>query len=105
MRARILDFDDSWEKYLHLVEFPYKNSYQTSIGMEPYKALYGSPCRSPIYWVEAGEPSLLGQQFVRDTSEKNALMRQRILTTHTRQKLYVVRCKMDLQSRLEIWYA
>jgi hypothetical protein len=29
-------------KILPLVEFTYNNSYQASIGMAPYKALYGS---------------------------------------------------------------
>ena len=48
LRACILDFGGSWEDYLHLVEFSYNNSYQASIGMAPYEALYGRPCRSPI---------------------------------------------------------
>ena len=42
-----MDFGGSWEKYLPLVEFPYNNSYHSTIGMEPYEALYGRKCRSP----------------------------------------------------------
>ncbi|XP_073120101.1 uncharacterized protein [Henckelia pumila] len=59
LRACVIDFDDSWESRLPLVEFAYNNSYQTTIGMAPYKALYGRPCRSPVLWTEIGERSEL----------------------------------------------
>ena len=41
LKACVLDFKGSWEKYLSLVEFAYNNSYHYSIEMAPYKALYG----------------------------------------------------------------
>ena len=37
-------FVHGWEEHLPLVEFAYNNSYQASIQMAPYEALYGSPC-------------------------------------------------------------
>ena len=48
----ILDFGGNWDDHLPLVEFTYNNSYQASIDMVPYEALYGKPCRSPICWAE-----------------------------------------------------
>ena len=48
LRACILDHKGSWEEHFPLVEFAYNNSYQASIQMAPYEALYGRPCRSPI---------------------------------------------------------
>ena len=48
LRAYAIDLKGSWEEHLPLVEFAYNNSYQVSIQMPPYKALYGRPCRSPI---------------------------------------------------------
>ena len=48
LRACVLDLKGSWDEHLPLVEFTYNNSYQVSIQMAPYKALYGRPCRSPI---------------------------------------------------------
>ena len=44
LRACVLDLKGSWEKHLPLVEFAYNNSYQESIQMAPYEALYGWPC-------------------------------------------------------------
>ena len=48
LRACILDFKGSREEHFPLVEFAYDNSYQASIQMAPYVALYGRPCRSPF---------------------------------------------------------
>ena len=48
LRACVLDHKCSWEEHLPLVEFAYNNSYQASIQMAPYEALYRRPCRSPI---------------------------------------------------------
>ena len=44
LRACVLDLKGSWEEHLPLVEFAYNNSYQASIQMSPYEALYGRPC-------------------------------------------------------------
>ena len=43
LRACVLDHKGSWEEHLPLVEFAYNNSYQTSIHMAPYEALYERP--------------------------------------------------------------
>ena len=79
LRACVLDHHGSWEEHLPLVEFAYKNSYQVSIQMEPYEALYGRPCRSPLCWTEVGESSITGPDLIRDTSKKVSLIRQRLL--------------------------
>ena len=42
--ACVLDLKGSWEEHLPLVEFAYNNSYQASIQMAPYEAVYGRPC-------------------------------------------------------------
>jgi len=47
LRACVIDIQGSWEEHLPLVEFAYNNSYHSSIGMAPYEALYGRPCRTP----------------------------------------------------------
>lgn len=49
LRACILDFKESWVKYLSLVEFAYINSHQESIDAVPYEILYRYKCRSPFY--------------------------------------------------------
>ena len=56
--------------------------------MEPYEALYGRPCRSPLCWTEVGESSITGPDLIRDTSEKVSLIRQRLLMAQSQQKSY-----------------
>jgi transposase InsO family protein len=41
LRAGVIHFDKTWDKYLALVEFAYNNSYQASLKMAPFEALYG----------------------------------------------------------------
>ena len=50
LRGSALDFSGSWDKYIPLMEFAYNNSYQSSVCMDPYEALYGKRCRTPICW-------------------------------------------------------
>ena len=88
LRACILDHKGSWGEHLPLVEFAYNNSYQASIQMAPYEALYGRPCRSPLCWTEVGESSITGPDLIRDTSQKVILIRQRLLTAQSLQKSY-----------------
>ncbi|KAK6150843.1 hypothetical protein DH2020_015775 [Rehmannia glutinosa] len=40
--VRLHDFQGQWSRYLPLIEFSYNNSYQATIGMAPYEALYGA---------------------------------------------------------------
>ena len=82
LRACVLDHKGSWEEHLSLVEFSYNNSYQVSIQMAPYEALYGRPCRSPICWTEVRESSITSPDLIRDTSEKVSLIR-RLLTAQS----------------------
>ena len=64
LRACVLHFVGSWDSKLHLMEFAYNNSYQTTIGMAPYAALYGKRCRTPLCWDEVGERELVGPELV-----------------------------------------
>ncbi|XP_037474324.1 uncharacterized protein LOC119350746 [Triticum dicoccoides] len=70
LRSCILEFKGAWDEYMPLAEFAYNNSYQSSIQMAPYEALYGRRCRAPIYWDEVGERKFLGPDIIQETEEK-----------------------------------
>ena len=57
------------------MELAYNNSYQASVQMAPYEALYGRPCRLPLCWTVVEESSISGPDLIRDTSEKVNLIR------------------------------
>ena len=48
LRSYVIDYEGSWDRHIPLVEFMYNNSFQSSIGMAPYEALYGRKCRTPL---------------------------------------------------------
>ncbi|KAJ4960871.1 hypothetical protein NE237_020781 [Protea cynaroides] len=67
LRACALDFKGGWDEKLSLIEFTYNNSYQATIQMAPYEALYGRKCRTPLLWNEVGERRIVGPEFVEET--------------------------------------
>ncbi|XP_059627625.1 uncharacterized protein LOC132270465 [Cornus florida] len=69
---------------------------ESSIEMAPFEALYGRPCRSPVCWTEVSEIAALGPDIVLETTEKIKLIRQRLLTTQSRQKSYADRQRRPL---------
>ena len=70
LRACVISSKGSWEKWLPLAKFSYDNSYQASIKMAPFEALYGRKCRTPLNWIEPGERRFFGIDFVTEAEEQ-----------------------------------
>ena len=88
MRACALDYGSSWDDNLPYAEFSYNNSYQTSLKMAPFEALYGRRCRTPLLWDGVGDRKLFGPDLIRDSEEKVKLIRDRLKIAQSRQKSY-----------------
>ncbi|KAG8492403.1 hypothetical protein CXB51_009696 [Gossypium anomalum] len=88
LRCCVLEFGGSWEKYLSLIEFAYNNSYQSSIQMAPYEALYGRKCQNPLYWTELSEKQIHGVDLIKETEEKVKVIRDCLKAASDRQKSY-----------------
>ena len=67
LRGCAMDLPGSWDRYISLMEFTYNNSYQSSIDMAPYEALYGRKCRTLVCWTELNEHKVIGPDIVKDT--------------------------------------
>ena len=93
----MLEFQGSWDRYLPLMEFAYNNSYQSSIEMAPYKALYGRKCRTPLWWAEVGERKLLGLEIVQVTTDNVKVIRERLKIAQDQQKSYADNRRRDLK--------
>ena len=70
LRGCVMEFTGSWDRYIPLMEFSYNNSYQSSISMAPYEALYGRRCRTPMCWIELNEHKVIGLDIVKDIDAK-----------------------------------
>jgi hypothetical protein len=63
LRACALQDKIGWDKRLPYAEFSYNNSYQASLKMSPFEALYGRNCRTPLHWDQPGEDRCSVQIF------------------------------------------
>ena len=88
MTACALDYGSSWDDNLPYAEFSYNNSYQASLKMAPFEALYGRRCRTPLMWDEVGDRHLFGPDLIKESEEKVNLIRDRLKVAQSRQKSY-----------------
>ncbi|KAI5347763.1 hypothetical protein L3X38_000650 [Prunus dulcis] len=85
------------------MEFAYNNSYQASIKMSLFDALYGKQCRTPFYWDEVGESRLDVTDDVERTKKQVKIIRERLKTAQDRQKSYADNRRKDLQFEVGDW--
>jgi hypothetical protein len=84
LRACVLMDDSKWDKHLQLAEFSYNNSYQESIKMSPFEALYGRPYCTPLSWSESGERVIFGPDIVIEAEDKVKQIQANILASQSR---------------------
>ena len=90
-RACVLDFQGKWEEYLPLVEFSYNDSYQATIKMAPFEALYGRRCRTPLCWNELDDILIVGPEMVQEIVDKVKVIQQNMKAAQDRQKMHADR--------------
>ena len=100
LRACMIEFKGSWDTHLSLMEFSYNNSYQSSIGMDPFEALYGWKCRTLVYWDEVGERRLIGPELVHITLDKILIVRDILKIARDRHKSFADKRRRDLQFKV-----
>ena len=69
LRACVLELQGKWEDDLPLVEFSNNNSYQFTIKMAPFEALYGRKCRTPLCWSDLDEVLIISPEIIQETIE------------------------------------
>ncbi|TYK19664.1 retrotransposon protein, putative, Ty3-gypsy subclass [Cucumis melo var. makuwa] len=81
-------------KFWKGLQLAFGRSYQATISITTFEALYGRCCRSPICWGEVGEQRMLGPELVQITNAAIQNITARMLTAQSRQKSYAdKRCK------------
>ena len=86
----------SWDKNLPYVDFSYNNSFQASLKMSPFEALYGRKCRTPLYWNETGENQVFGPEILREAKRQVQQIRENLRTAQSRQKSYADHRRREL---------
>jgi hypothetical protein len=88
LRACTLKYGQSWNKSISYAEFSYNNSYQASIKMAPFEALYGWQCRTPLFWSQTGESQVFGPKVLKDAVRQVHMIRENLRVAQSRQKSY-----------------
>ena len=97
----MIDYEGSLDRHIPLVEFAYNNSFQSSIGMAPYEALYGRKCRTPMCRTELSEKKVIGPDLIQETEEKVKMIRERLEVATDRQKSYADLKRKDIQYEID----
>ncbi|WVZ76767.1 hypothetical protein U9M48_024709 [Paspalum notatum var. saurae] len=97
LRACPIQYGTSWDKSLPYAEFSYNNSYQASIKMSPFQALYGRRCRTALHWDQPGEKQLFGPEIIDDAERQVRMIRENLRIAQTRQKSYADHRRRDLE--------
>jgi hypothetical protein len=96
LRACALTYGTDWESSLPFAEFSYNNSFQASLRMAPFEALYGRRCRTPLAWSEVGERALFGPAIIEESEEKVEKVRENLRFAQSRQKSYADKRRREL---------
>nr|GEX00982.1 reverse transcriptase domain-containing protein [Tanacetum cinerariifolium] len=97
LRACVIDFEESWDVHLLLVEFSYNNSYHSGVRCAPFEALYGRKRRLPILWAQVGEKKLVGTETVQEATEKISRIKDMLKTACGRQESYADKKRKPLE--------
>jgi hypothetical protein len=88
LRACALQDKLGWDKRLSYAEFSYNNSYQTSLKMSPFQALYGRNCQTLFHWDQPCERQVFGPDILLEAKENIGMVRENMKTAQSRQRSY-----------------
>jgi hypothetical protein len=86
---RALKYGKSWDKSLPYAKLSYNNSYQASLKLAPFEALYGRKCTTPLYWNQTGENQVFGLEIMQEAEKQVQIIRENLRTSQSRKKRYV----------------
>jgi hypothetical protein len=76
LRACALYDKLGWDKRLPYAEFSYNNSYQASLKISPFQALYGRNFITPLHWDQPGERQVFGPDIFLEAEENIRMVRE-----------------------------
>nr|GEV02421.1 putative reverse transcriptase domain-containing protein [Tanacetum cinerariifolium] len=75
-------------------------AYHSSIRCDPFEALYGRKCKSPVPLAEIKESRLIGPKLVQETTGKVVLIKERLKAAKDRQKSYADNRRKPLEFKV-----
>jgi hypothetical protein len=100
LRACALQDTLGWDKRLPYAEFSYNNSYQASLKMSPFQALYRRNCRTSLHWDQPGTRQVFGLDIVLEAEENIRMVRENLKIAQSRQRSYADTRRRDLSFKV-----
>jgi hypothetical protein len=85
LRACVMEYPECWDKNMPWAEFSYNNSYQESLKMAPFEALYGRQCCTSLNWIEPGEKAIFSLDIVDEAEATVHRIQDNLRATKSRQ--------------------
>ena len=101
LRSCLIDYEVSWDGHIPQVEFEYNNSFQSSIEMAPYGALYGRKCRTPLCWTELSDKKIISPDLIQETEGKVKMIKEILKVATDRQKSYADMRRKDIRYEIK----
>jgi hypothetical protein len=61
-----------------------QSSYQASLKMAPFEALYGRKCKISLYWSKTGESQLFGPEIIKEAERQVQVVRENLKVAQSR---------------------
>jgi hypothetical protein len=88
LRAYVVENQGGRDKNLPWAEFSYNNSYQESLKMAPFEALYGRRCHIPLNWIKPGEKTIFGPDLIDEAEATVCHIQDNLKAARSRQESY-----------------
>jgi hypothetical protein len=92
-----MEYPGSWDKNMPWAEFSYNNSYQESLKMAPFEALYGCKCRTMLNWIEPGEKAIFVPDIVDEAEAMVRRIQENLKAAKSHQESYANKRHQPLQ--------
>jgi hypothetical protein len=96
LRACVMEYPGSWDKNLSWAKFSYNNSYQESLKMAPFEALYGRKCRTPLNCIEPREKAIFCPDIVVEAEATVRRIQDSLKATKLHQESYANKRRRSL---------
>jgi hypothetical protein len=95
-----MEYPSSWDKNLPWTKFLYNNSYQESLKMAPFEALYGRQCRTPLNWIEPREKAIFDPDIVVEAEAMVRRIQENLKAAKLCQESYANKRRRPLQFKV-----
>jgi hypothetical protein len=100
LRACVMEYPGNWDKNLSWAEFSYNNSYQESLKMAPFEALYGRQCRTRLNWIKPGDKAIFGSDIVVEAKATVRRIQENLKAAKLHQESYANKRRRPLQFKV-----